>query len=305
MKPKATIVTINFKSALSTLDFLDSLSHTKAFSEIAVVIADNSSEEEDLSTIKRTITQMPNVELLESSTNRGYFGAAKFALEHYLEKVNALPDWVIVCNHDVLIEDPDFFSKLFSQDAMAAGVIAPRIQVLPSRADQNPFMRRCPSRFSWRVFRFAKSFYGVAVVWDWMSRLKKALKAFPWVPGRDPSETQILPSEPIYAAHGSFFIFSRSYFERGGYLDENLFLYGEEISVAEICRSLDLPIIYEPSLRVLHNEHQSTGRFISRVSYEREKRALRYVTSRYLRSSEGSASSCEDELPDEEVIRHA
>src|SRR5882762_7093902 len=98
-------------------------------------------------------------------------------------------------------------------------------------------------------------------------------------------------SETIYAAHGSFFIFSRRYFEAGGFLDGNLFLYGEEISVAEICRSLRLPVVYEPSLCVLHNEHQSTGKRISRFSYECQKNALRYVTSRYLSGSESPAQS--------------
>lgn len=286
LKPKAAVITINYRSALTTVEFLDSLSRTRAFSEIAVVIADNSSGEEDLSSIRQAIAQLPNVELLVSAVNRGYFGAAKFALEHYLAQGRELPDWVIVCNHDVVIEDRDFFSKLFAHDPSAAGVVAPRIQILPNGTDQNPFMKYRPSALRWRVFRFAKSSYGVAVIWDWMSRLKKALKTSRWVPGRGASETQILPSEPVYAAHGSFFIFSRAYFERGGHLDEKLFLYGEEISVAEICRSLELPIIYVPSLRVFHDEHRSTGRVISRLSYEREKNALRYVTSRYLRSSQ-------------------
>src|SRR2546426_589424 len=69
-------------------------------------------------------------------------------------------------------------------------------------------------------------------------------------------------------------------------------LYGEEISVAEICRSLGLPVIYEPSLRVLHNEHQSTGRVISRFSFECQKNALRYVSSRYRNGSSHPLGSC-------------
>jgi GT2 family glycosyltransferase len=297
MKPKATIVTVNYKSVLSTVEFLDSLSHTKAFSEIAVVIADNSSGEEDLSSIRQAIAQLPNVELLVSAVNRGYFGAAGFALEHYLAQGRGLPDWLIVCNHDVLIEDPDFFSKLFSQDPMAVGVIAPRIQILPKGLDQNPFMRYRPGRVRWEVLRLAYSSYGLAVIWDWMSRLKKALKTSRWVPGRGAGETQILQSEPIYAAHGSFVIFSRRYFEKGGYLDGNLFLYGEEISVAEICRTLHLPIVYEPSLRVLHDEHRSTGKTISRFSYECQKKALRYIMEYYLHGLRGIANSRKAGLP--------
>jgi GT2 family glycosyltransferase len=90
-----------------------------------------------------------------------------------------------------------------------------------------------------------------------------------------------LSTQPIYAAHGSFFIFSRRFFEAGGFFDQDLFLYGEEISVAEICRSLGLPIIFVPALSLWHNEHASTGRAITRSSYERQKKALEHVNARY------------------------
>src|SRR5205823_702439 len=102
--------------------------------------------------------------------------------------------------------------------------------------------------------------------------------------------------ESIYAPYGAFFIFSRKYFDAGGYLDENLFLYGEEISVGEICRSLQLPVIYEPSLCVLHNEHQSTGKRINRFSYECQKAALQYVMSRYLSGSRRVPNSYQPDL---------
>src|SRR6266480_855478 len=285
MKPKAAVITINYRSALATVEFLDSLSRTKAFPEIAVVIGDNSSGEEDLSSIRQAIARLPDVELLASAVNRGYFGAARFGLDHYIGQGHSLPAWVIVCNHDVLIEDPDFFSKLFSQDPMAAGVIAPRIQALPSRADQNPFMQHRPGWLRWAHLRLISSFYGAAAVWDWLCRQKQAAKSAWLVRGGKTASISNGRRKPIYAPHGAFIIFSRRYFEAGGYLDGNLFLYGEEISVAEICRSLRLPVVYEPSLCVLHDEHRSTGKRITRFTYECQKNALRYVTSRYLSGS--------------------
>jgi GT2 family glycosyltransferase len=87
------------------------------------------------------------------------------------------------------------------------------------------------------------------------------------------------------------------YFEAGGFLDKSLFLYFEEICVAEICRSLGLQVIYEPSLRVLHREHRSTGEGVSRFSYECHKKALRYIRSRYLSGSRGFAGSWPDLVP--------
>jgi hypothetical protein len=68
--------------------------------------------------------------------------------------------------------------------------------------------------------------------------------------------------------------------------------------VAEICRSLGLAVIYEPSLCVVHNEHQSTGNRISQFSYDCHKRALRYVRARYLLGSREFVGSCRpDSVP--------
>ncbi len=295
-KSKAVVITVNYKSADSVSAFLTSLEGAKAFSEIEVVIVDNSPGEGELSRIRPAAGKYAHAKLIESPTNRGYFGAARFAFDHYLEQGNALPDWVIVCNADVQIEDEEFLSKLFCQDPESAGVIAPRIRVLPGRVDQNPFMRRRPGPLIWAKLRFVSSNYAAAAIWDWLWRRKSEFRS--WLAER--RRGLLLDSkskrESIYAAHGSFFIFSRRYFEAGGFLDGNLFLYGEEVSVAEICRSLSLPVVYEPSLCVLHKEHQSTGKVLSRFTYECQRKAMQYVTSRYLSHSPRPAGSCQPDL---------
>jgi GT2 family glycosyltransferase len=283
-RTRALLITVHYESVDGVVALLTSVQRVREYADLHVLLADNSSGERYLGKIRSAIAEASNVELVECGKNLGYFGAARLSLECYLAQRHELPDWVIVCNHDVVIQDRDFFSKLFAYDPNSVGVIASRIQIRENGVDQNPFMRRRPGKFRWWMYLFAKSSYGVAVIWDWMGRVKKALKSSrPRNPfaGRGSDRK----SEPIYAAHGSFLIFSRRYFEAGGYLDENLFLYGEEISVAEICRSLNLPILYEPSLLVLHDEHQSTGKVISRTSYQRERDALQWVTSRYLRDS--------------------
>lgn len=294
--PKVLIITINYKSEDSLTELVRSLQQMKGFGETKVIIVDNSPAKASIATIRLSIGGASNIELFPSEVNRGYLGGAKFGLDRYLANGNDMPDWVIVSNHDVQIEDKEFFSKLLSQDPRAVGVIAPRVQALPGRADQNPFMRRRPGALRWVHLRFVSSNYVSAAVWDWLWRRKSALRS--WLASRQ-SEGRAnggAKRETIYAAHGSFFIFSRRYFEAGGFLDGNLFLYGEEISVAEICRSLSLPVVYEPSLCVVHKEHQSTGRILNRFTYECQKKSLQYLTSRYWSGSQGEVGSCQADL---------
>ncbi len=280
---KALLMTVNYKSESSALKLLASLERLKGFSQVDVVVVDNCSGNENLLQLRTRVAHLSNVELLELPTNCGYFAAAKVAYDQYLSKSRTLPDWIIICNHDVVIEDDDFLPILWRQDCLEVGVIAPRIRLTGSSLDQNPFMKRPPNRLRWASLQLIYSNYFFAAAWDRLSRWKRAFKA----KQKTGHSTNHAHRQLIYAPHGSFVIFSRKFFEVGGYLDENLFLYGEEISVAEICRTLSLDVIYEPSLSLWHNEHASTGKVISRLSYNWQKRALNYVSARYLGGAQG------------------
>jgi GT2 family glycosyltransferase len=284
-QPSALLVTVNYKGEKSTLELLASLSRLNSFSSLDIIVVDNGSGEENLSQLRTATTSLPNVQLLALPTNRGYFGAAKLAYDHYLAQGHKLPDWIVVCNHDVVIDDENFFQRLTRQDPMNIGMIAPRILVPPSYLNQTPFMRRPPGRVRWLTLRLIYSSYAAAAVWDWLSRQKRSFKGVLQRCHIKANASSSDKTTEIYAPHGSFLIFSRRYFAAGGTLDQELFLYWEEISVAETCRSLGLAIVYDPSLHVLHNEHQSTGKRISRFSYDCHKNAFEYIRFRYLSGS--------------------
>jgi len=288
----ALFVAVSYRSSESILSMARSMRRWSADQSVGIVIVDNMPITSEVERVRSAVQGLCNAELLESSENRGYFGAAQFALDHYLANGRQLPNWVVVCNHDVVIDDREFFAKLLREDSAAVGVIAPRIQNSPSNLDQNPFMRVRPGRLRWAQLRFVGSNYAVAIFWDWLWRRKSAFKSWFEAQRTKPTTRENAKRESIYAPHGSLIIFSRRFFEAGGYLDKNLFLYGEEISVAEICRSLSLPVIYEPALRVIHNEHQSTGKALSRFTYECQRKAIQYLTTRYFGAHSRQSADC-------------
>jgi GT2 family glycosyltransferase len=287
-RAKILLLVVNFRSKGSVIETLESIKRARESADVECIVVDNGSDPDELASIRSVVSIDFKTQLLESSTNRGYFGAARFALNYYLEKPRRMPDWLIVCNHDIHIEDRSFFPKLLSRDPGQVGVIAPSIQVLPGKAEQNPFMKRRPGPLRWTKLRFVSCNYAVATVWDWLWRQKAKMKS--WRARRGNALQRRGRREFVYAAHGSFLIFSRRFFESGGFLDCNLFLYGEEISVAEICRELSLPIVYEPLLQVLHMEHQSTGKVLTRFTYECQRKAIQYLTLRYRSPSLGPAT---------------
>lgn len=276
-RTRALLIAVSFRSAELVSTLVDSLGRLDEFSALQVLMADNASGAETVAAIRRTIRELPNVELLESTSNRGYFGAASFALDHYLTQGRALPEWVIVSNPDITIEDREFLEKLFHLDSSSAGVIAPRIIVPASSLNQNPYMTQRPGRLKRLTMRLHAHDYLVCKIWDWLSRAKQGVRSF--LMGVRQAGNK---GGRIYAPHGAFIIFSRKYFESGGYLDDELFLYGEEIAVGEICRRLGLPVVYNPSLTVFHNEHQSVGVGMTRAKFQHHRQSIRHVLSKYL-----------------------
>jgi hypothetical protein len=76
-------------------------------------------------------------------------------------------------------------------------------------------------------------------------------------------------------------IFSRRYFRAGGNFEYSVFLFGEEIFVAETAKGLGLAVRYCPWLGVLDNEHASTGIIRSRKVAGYMKDATNYLVEHY------------------------
>jgi GT2 family glycosyltransferase len=276
------LITVNYKGADQTIRLLESLRYLGQSSEMDVIIVDNASGDDSVRHLRAAAAGLENVRLLESTTNRGYFGGAKLGMARYLEEAHALPEWLIVCNNDIFIDDSRFLKNLLNRNVSAHGVIAPRVRSCQTRLDLNPFMRKRPSRWTLAMDRFWSSTYRTAVLRNLISRKLRSLRSRRSRRDRALGSANEAGPQPIYAPHGACIIFSRVYFESGGYIDDGFFLYGEEISVAEICRRLGLSVSYDPSLSLWHQEHAAAGITLSRFAYNCQKAADQYVRRTYL-----------------------
>jgi GT2 family glycosyltransferase len=274
---RVLIIAVNFRHAGCTLQLLNSASQLECFSKCDLLIVDNNSEDDSVGRIRQAVVEFGNVEFLESSRNRGYFGASNWALREYLASHN-LPDWVIVCNNDIVFNDPEFLSRLLKKDPRDAGVVAPTIISSLTGQDANPSIPQRPGKFPMIRYRLWLSSYYAMWFKQWLSPLvRRARYKFSRLTA--PAKKNCRRS--IYAPHGSFVIFTRKFFEAGGFIDDGFFLYAEEFSVAEMCRHLGLPVIHDPELRVWHEENQSTGRMLSRSIHRHQQEGFSYAFNRY------------------------
>jgi GT2 family glycosyltransferase len=276
---RTLIITVNFRQNECTLQFLESASRLEGFSRCHVLIVDNNSGDGSVDRIREAIARFCNVELLVSSNNRGYFGGAKWALNEYLGH-HAAPDWVIVCNNDVVWNQRSFLSSLLTRDPHTEAVLAPAVVSRLTGFDANPMINERPGWMRMLRYRILLSSYYLAWFTQWLAPFaKKARKVL-----QSTRRPRGVNKRAIYAPHGAMFVFSRRFFEAGGFIDDGAFLYAEELRIAEMCRHLGLPIIHDPGLRVWHEEGRTLGRLLTRETYLHQKNGFNYAATRYQRS---------------------
>ena len=247
------LIVVNYNSAQATTQLLvDLLQQDRSSFALTVVVADNGPSSSGLVSLRQAYRDNPSVRFEEMTANLGYFGAAHSALETVWK--GRPPDWTIVSNPDIRLQQPGFFSRIAHGMAGNGAVIAPRIVSTRTGLDQNPFLRGRPSVLRMNLNRLIPR---VPLLF-WLMQTQCAVKRAIRSRLRGKLAQPATASSNIYAPHGAFIIFSKEYFRRGGSLSAGAFLFAEEIFVAETCRRLGLGVVYSPTLEVLHDEHVST-----------------------------------------------
>lgn len=280
-KEKVGLITINYKNTLFTKNLIESLSKLKEFNSLRIIVIDNSSttdSKEELEVLRKKYES--NIDCFYLPDNLYYFKGAEYALRKVYPSVELMPEWIIICNNDIIIEQEDFIEKLIMLDYRKYGIIAPSIISMESGKDQNPFLVYPYDKKDIIKRKILLSNFYVYYLIINLLNLKKKIKTKLFV--SDKYSLREGKELRIYAPHGSFIIFSRLYFEKGGYIDTNFDLYGEELTIAEIARRINVPVVYLPFLKVIHMEHKSLGNIISKKKFYMARKAFEYVCREYL-----------------------
>jgi GT2 family glycosyltransferase len=185
------------------------------------------------------------------------------------------PKWLIACNNDILFTQQDFLKQLIALDPDKYPVIGPTIYSSVTGKNLNPAMAK-------PINIFGKFYYSILFINPKTARLIQIIRQMTQKLFYTVFKRSTPTSGKIYAPHGSLMIFSKHYFTRGGWIDDNFKLYGEEISTAEIALNNNLEIHYLPQLEVSHVDHSSTGTNIWQDWFYHAKETYKYLKKAYL-----------------------
>ena len=216
--------------------------------EVKIHVADNSTSQ------KAEANNCPVSSVhyqLSHYDNPGYLPAA---LKTVYSEDYASYDYIIISNVDVTLDDT-FLTALRDLKADAdAGWIAPFIWSPSEQRDVNP---KILERYTKKRLRLLRLLFACPPLYYLYTRTLYRRKV-------SKSEECGVRSEDykyknIYAGHGSFMIFRPDIFLQEPKLDYPVFLFCEEIYMAEMALRIGKKVTHCPSVKVWDKEHASTG----------------------------------------------
>lgn len=237
------IIVLNWNNASDTIQCLESIKLGCA--ECQGIVVDNGSTDDSVEVVKSQF----DVTVLETGENLGYAGGNNYAIKYAL---SAGADYVIILNNDVKVS-PEFLKPL--RDACIenpdVGIVTPLV------LSTNGFQQ------VWSA--------GQAV--DWKRGTVSRLFA-----GDSPKTVQGREPFKVDAASGAAMFVKRQVFEKVGLLDDQYFLYYEEVDWCLRAGRQGFKTMVVPESVVSHSVSSTLGLTSPVIDYYMLRNQLRFIS---------------------------
>lgn len=211
---------------------------------------------------------LPTAKVFNPQNNLGYLSGCLYGVIQSTERYS----WVVVSNTDIEFEQNDFFEKLIDNVGENIWCVGPDIILSQTGVHQNPFLKERPSKRKVMTWKVAYSAYPLFWLYFKLHDLKPKTEF----------DMNIQDGE-VYAVHGSFFCLRYECAQKIIEEQSGIFMYGEELMIAEIVNNNKKKTIFNNEVKVIHNENQVTGRINNRKKQEWFKTSINYLYNRFYR----------------------
>ncbi len=218
---KVGIVLVNYNGAKFLPDCLESLARCD-YPEMLVVLVDNASTD---GSDEWAASHYPSVLLVRQADNGGFAQASNVGIQACLAQGC---EWVLLLNNDTTVA-PDFLTKM--EQAAPDRLLAPKIYFAESP-------------------KVINNHFGTYDLWRGLHR--------DWYRGRTDTPDS-LRLQPGGMANGCALLVPKGIIERAGLLDEDFFMYAEDVDYILRARAVGAEVWLVPSSVIYHRESASSG----------------------------------------------
>lgn len=265
MNQTILIVCVNYNSYVELEKYLESIEKSARESKrviVEVVVADNSTIVRDFDTDRYKYINVK----IQKLDNIGYLVGAQLIINNISNILDY--DYVAISNVDIIMKENFFVELSNCKIEKDVAWIAPQIYSSDENRDRNPkVLSRYPKKklqFLYYMYRYPFLFYAYTLT---AYKRKKLLPKY--------------PTMNIYAGHGSFMLLTRSFFESYKEIHYPIFLFGEELFLAEEILKASKKVRYVPSLVIYDNEHVSTSTLKKKSYFKYNQESIKYILDNY------------------------
>jgi len=230
-RPLVSIISVNFRQAEITADFLDSI-QAISYQRVELILVDNGSLSDQVDFFT---AHYPGLRVMVSQENLGFAGGNNLAIRE------ATGDYILMINNDTLVP-PGFLEPMVElmEERQDIGILSPKIYYADSPTVLQYAGINGISRFTGRGLNEAK--------------LQVDDGSFDY-------------TKPTHFAHGACMLVRATVFAAAGLMSERYFLYYEELDFCEAVRQKGWTIYYTGRSHIYHRESTSIGKFSPLKTY--------------------------------------
>jgi N-acetylglucosaminyl-diphospho-decaprenol L-rhamnosyltransferase len=235
------VIILNYRRPDLLAACLHSLYAEPTRCRLRVWVVDNASGDDSAAMVRR---DFPQAELIEAPVNGGFSYGNNLALRQILT-ADQPPDQIMLLNNDTVVP-PGALDGLvnFLASAPDVGAVGPRL-LLPD-GSLDPACRR--------------SFPTPEVAFYRMSGLARLFPSHPRFGAYNLTHLDPLQQTDVDSVVGACMLVRRSVIEEIGLLDEQFFMYGEDLDWAYRIKQLGWRIVYYPAVTILHHKRAASTR---------------------------------------------
>lgn len=261
-KVNICFVVLHYNTIEDTEYFINSVFEKIDIENFQIVIVDNASPNRSGEFIKEKYKDNRKISVILNSTNEG-FARGNNAGIRYAEE-NFDPDFIVMTNSDTYLIQQDFYFQIQKEYSfshffvLGPQIITPKGTVLTQAQSRAPYDRKQTRQMIRSMkYHLLMNFCGLAKFSREIGKfISKAQNTDTAIPNMDERR------ENIYL-EGACLIFSKDYINAYHGIDPRTYMYfEEEILFYQMVRD-ERKIVYNPSIKIFHNSHGSTGTIFS------------------------------------------
>lgn len=254
---KIVFLILHYMVENETINCVNSIVNNIDTNNYEIVIVDNYSPNKTGNLLKQLYKTNEKIHVLQTKENLGFTGGNNFGFLYAKKNLNA--DYICMMNNDTYIIQNDFFdiiNKEFKKSSFA--VLGPEIHLLNGGIEK--IQKKIISLKKLRLntlklkIKLICNYLNIEIIEEFLEeKLKKILK----FKNNSIINEKSLRLENV-VLHGCCLVFSPIYIEQFDGLDQKTFLYREEEFLYIKLLLNKMKSVYNPKLKIFHNEKQST-----------------------------------------------